>query len=203
VLDGTINPADAVTKTHAGALDSFQCLDTGPLGWVDDGKVVVARERGPRRHVEADRAVDGIVLVTAHVAMDGALIDAAATLRPPAIVVEATGAGNTSALVVGAASRAIEQGIVVGFTTRCPAGAASAAYAFPGGGATWVRAGALLCGHLSGPKARIALACGLGAGLNRDGLEALLADPVGWGPAIESAPLPPAPLPRPQAGTLA
>ena len=32
VLDATINPADGVTKTHAGALDAFQCLDTGPLG---------------------------------------------------------------------------------------------------------------------------------------------------------------------------
>ena len=32
-------------------------------------------------------------------------------------------------------------------------------------------------GHLSGPKARIALALGLGAGLDRDRLAALLADP--------------------------
>jgi hypothetical protein len=35
----------------------------------------------------------------------------------------------------------------------------------------------MLAGHLSGPKARIALALGLGAGLDRDGLAALLADP--------------------------
>ena len=33
-------------------------------------------------------------------------------------------------------------------------------YAFPGGGATWVRAGAIQAGHLGGPKARIALALG-------------------------------------------
>jgi L-asparaginase len=133
------------------------------------------------------------VLLTAHVAMDGALLDAAATLRPPGIVVEATGAGNTAASVVAAASRAMEQGIVVAFTTRCPAGAATDAYAFPGGGATWVRAGAILAGHLSGPKARIALAVGLGAGLDRAGLVELLADPPGWGPVIDLAPRPPAP----------
>jgi L-asparaginase len=191
VLDGTINPADAVTKTHSAALDTFQCLDTGPLGFVRDGEVRVERARGPRRNVATDRAADDVVLLTAHAAMDGSLLDAAATLRPPAIVVEATGAGNTAASLVEAAARAMGQGIVVALATRCPAGAASDAYAFPGGGATWVRAGALLTGHLSGPKARIALASGLGAGMDHDRLGRLLADPAGWGPATERAPLPP------------
>lgn len=191
VLDATINPADAVTKTHATALDTFQCLDTGPLGRVVDGRVVVERERGPRRHVATHRAAEGVALITSHVAMDGSLLDAAAGLRPPGIVVEATGAGNTAAGVLEAAERAMGQGTAVALTSRCPAGAGTDAYAFPGGGATWVRAGALLCGHLTGPKARIALALGLGAGLSRDDLAALLADPPGWGPAIEAAPRPP------------
>jgi L-asparaginase len=193
VVDATINPADAVTKTHASALDTFQCLDTGPLGRVLVGRVVLERQRGPRRSVATDRADDGVVLLTAHVAMDGSLLDAAASLRPPGIVVEATGAGNTAGALVEAAGRAIEQGIVVAFTTRCAAGAASGAYAFPGGGATWLRAGALLAGHLSGPKARIALALGLGAGLDRGALAGLLADPPGWGPVVDAAPLPGAP----------
>jgi L-asparaginase len=192
VLDATINPADAVTKTHAGALDSFQCLDTGPLGRVVDGRVVLERARGPRRHVATDRAVDGIPIITAHVAMDGSLLDAAATLRPRGIVVEATGAGNTAAALLEAASRAMEQGTVVAFTTRCPAGTAGTGYAFPGGGAQWQRAGALLAGHLTGPKARIALAAGLGAGLGHDALADLLADPPGWGPVLDGAPRPPA-----------
>lgn len=190
VLDGTINAADAVTKTHAVALDTFQCLDTGPLGHVRDGRITLHRARGPRRHVATDRAAEGVVLLIAHVAMDGSLVDAAAALNPPAIVVEATGAGNTAASVVDAAARAIGQGIVVALATRCPAGAASDAYAFPGGGATWVRAGALLTGHLTGPKARIALAAGLGAGMDRAALAALLADPPGWGPPTELAPRP-------------
>jgi len=192
VLDATINPADAVTKTHASALDTFQCLDTGPLGRVVGERVVLDRERGPRRSLATDRAAEGVLLLTAHVAMDGSLLDAAAGLRPAGIVVEATGAGNTAGALVEAASRAIEQGIVVAFTTRCAAGAASTGYAFPGGGATWQRAGALLAGHLSGPKARIALALGLGAGLDRAALAELLADPPGWGPVLDAAPMPPA-----------
>ena len=203
VLDGTINPADGVTKTHATAMDTFQCLDTGPLGHVGGAGVEIWRERGPRRHVATSRAAEGIPLLTAHVAMDGSLLDAAAALRPPGIVVEATGAGNTNVALVEAAGRAIANGIPVAFTTRCAAGAASDAYAFPGGGATWLRAGALLAGHLSGPKARIALAVGLGAGFDRDALGALLADPPGWGPAIGAAPRPPLPSRSPLApGTI-
>jgi len=192
VLDATINPADAVTKTHASALDSFQCLDTGPLGRVVDDQVVLERERGPRRHARTERAAEGVALITAHVAMDGSLLDAAAALNPSGIVVEATGAGNTAAPLLEAATRAIERGIVVAFTSRCAAGAAGTGYAFPGGGATWQRAGALLAGHLTGPKARIALAVGLGAGLDRTALAELLADPPGWGPVLDVAPRPPA-----------
>ncbi len=180
VLDGSILAADAVTKTHASALDTFKSLDTGPVGSVGEGGVEITRRRGPRRHVATDRAADDVVLITAHVAMDGSLLDAAARARPSGIVVEATGAGNTSAALLEAATRSMAQGSVVVLTTRCPAGAASGAYAFQGAGATWVRAGALLAGHLGGPKARVALAVGLGAGLDRDALAALVADPDGW-----------------------
>jgi L-asparaginase len=179
VMNGSIDAADAVTKTHASALDTFKSLDTGPLGSVGEGGVSLARRRGPRRQVATERAAEDVALITAHVAMDGSLLDAVAVGRPSGIVVEATGAGNTSFGLLEAATRAMAAGSVVALTTRCPSGAASAAYAFRGGGATWVRAGALLCGHLGGPKARVALAAGLGAGLDRDGLAALLADPPG------------------------
>jgi L-asparaginase len=93
-------------------------------------------------------------------------------------VVAATGAGNTSSSLLAAAEAALADGVPVVVTTRCPIGAASADYAFPGGGATWIRAGAMAAGHLGGPKARIALALALGAGLDHDGLRALFADPA-------------------------
>ncbi len=178
VLAGSIHAADAVTKTHASALDTFKSLDIGPLGTIGDGRVVMARPRGPRRHVRTDRAAEDVILVTAHVAMDGRLLDAVTADRPSGIVIEGTGAGNTSAALLDSAIRAMAAGSVVALTTRCPAGAVSPAYAFRGGGATWLREGALLAGHLSGPKTRIALALGLGAALDRAALAALLADPA-------------------------
>jgi L-asparaginase len=176
-LDGTIQPADDVTKTHTAAFDTFQSLNTGPLGRVDVERVVLSRSRGRRRQVATSRAAERVFLVTATVATDGTPIEALLGAGADGFVVAATGAGNTSPTLLGAAERAIADGLPVVLTSRCPVGAASGAYAFPGGGATWLRAGALSAGHLGGPKARIALALGIGAGLDRDGLARLLADP--------------------------
>jgi L-asparaginase len=178
VLAGSIEPADDVTKTHASAFDTFRSLNLGSLGRVEDGRLRVERSRGPRRRVDATRAAERIPIVTAHVAMDGALLDAAVAAGADGIVVEATGAGNTSPLLLEAAGRAMARGIPVGFTTRCPSGRVTTDYAFPGGGATWVRAGAMPAGFLGGPKARVALALGLGAALDREALAALLAGPA-------------------------
>jgi L-asparaginase len=177
VLSGSIEPADDVTKTHTLAFDTFRSLNTGSLGRVDGDRVTLDRPRGPRRHVAASRAAERVHLVTATVAMDGTPIDALFAAGADGFVVEATGAGNTSAALLAAAERAMAAGLPVALTSRSPSGAATADYAFPGGGATWVRAGAMLTGHLGGPKARIALALGLGAGLERDALAGLLADP--------------------------
>ena len=178
VLAGSIEPADDVTKTHTSAFDTFRSLNTGSLGRVTERGVALARPRGPRRHVAATRAAERVHLVTATVAMDGTPIDALLAAGADGFVVEATGGGNTSAELLAAGERAIAVGLPVVLTTRCSAGEASGAYAFPGGGATWLRAGALLPGHLGGPKARVALALGLGAGLDRDRLAALLRDPA-------------------------
>ncbi len=177
-LAGTIEPADDVIKLHAAALDTFTSLNAGSLGRVEAGGVTVVRRRAGRRHVDAARGAERVHLVTAGVSMDGSLLDAAVTAGADGIVVAATGAGDTDPRILAAAERAIAAGIPVAHATRCPAGRASAAYAFPGGGAEWVRAGAIPVGHLCAIKARVALALGIGAGLDRDGLAALLADPT-------------------------
>jgi L-asparaginase len=178
VLDGSIDAADDVTKTHASAFDTFRSLNRGRLGRVVGDAVVLEQARGPRRHVATDRAAARVFLVTATVATDGTPIAALHAAGANGFVVAATGAGNTDPSLLAAAEAAMADGIPVAVVTRCPAGAAGTGYAFPGGGATWLRAGALFAGHLSGPKARIALALGIGAVLDSAGLAVLLADPA-------------------------
>ena len=141
VLDGTIEAADDVSKTHASAFDTFQSLNRGSLGRIVDGRVELRAERGPRRFVAADRAAERVWLVTATVATDGTPIATLHAAGATGIVVAATGAGNTAAELLEAAVAAMADGVPVVLATRCPAGAASGGYAFPGGGATWLRAG--------------------------------------------------------------
>ncbi|HET7726899.1 MAG TPA: asparaginase [Candidatus Limnocylindrales bacterium] len=177
VLGGTIEAADDVAKTHTSLLTTFRSPNAGPLGTIDGGQVHLARRRTARRHVAARRAPERVHLITVTTGMDGSLIRAAVAAGADGLVVAATGSGNTSPATLEAAAEAIAAGVPVVLTTRCLGGCVSTAYAFPGGGATWARAGAILAGHLSGPKARVALALGIGAGLDDAGLRALLADP--------------------------
>jgi L-asparaginase len=177
-LGGSIEPADDALKMHTSSLTTFASPNGGSLGRVDGDDVVLLRRRVGRRSVATARAAERVHLVTATVAMDGTLLDAAVAAGADGIVVAATGAGNTDPRLLAAAVRAMGAGIPVALASRCPSGAAGPAYAFPGGGATWIRAGAIPVGHLCATKARVALALGLGAGLDRDGLAALLADPV-------------------------
>ena len=68
-------------------------------------------------------------------------------------------------------------GIPVALASRTGAGPVGPFYGFPGGGTTWLRAGALMAGSLTPVQARVAIALGLGAGLGMEELRALLADP--------------------------
>ena len=177
-LAGTIEPADDVMKLHATALDTFASPNGGSLGRVGPDGVTLFRARAGRRQLTTERAAERVHLITATVAMDGMLLDAAVASGADGIIVAATGSGNTSPMLLAAAERAIGSGIPVALASRCAGGRATAGYAFPGGGATWIRAGALPVGHLCALKARVALALGLGAGLDRDGLIRLLGDPA-------------------------
>jgi L-asparaginase len=176
-LAGTIEAADDVQKSHATALDTFRSPNGGPVGRVGEGGVELVRSRGARRRIATDHAAERVYLVIATVATDSVLLDAAVAAGADGIVVAATGSGNTDPSLLAAAERAIAAGIPVALASRCPGGRATAGYAFPGGGATWLRAGALPVGHLCALKARVALALGIGAELDRTGLAALLADP--------------------------
>ncbi|MBA2382385.1 MAG: asparaginase, partial [Chloroflexi bacterium] len=122
VLDGSIEPADDVTKTHASAFDTFKCLNRGSLGRVGgDGAVTLSGARGPRRRVATRHAAERVFLVTATVATDGTPIAALHAAGAHGFVVAATGAGNTSPGLLAAAERAIGDGLPVVLATRCPA----------------------------------------------------------------------------------
>ena len=175
VLGATILAGDDAIKGHTSAYGAFVSANEGALGRIVDGRVWLDRRRGRRRSLPVipDAAVEPIDLVTHVLGQDGRPIRLALAAGSRGIVVAAPGAGNTHPDVLSAATEAMAAGIPVVLTTRSPHGEAAPRYAFPGGGATWAAAGAVLAGPLGGPKARIALALGLGAGLDSAGLRRL------------------------------
>ena len=178
-LDGRVIAADDVGKRHSSALDAFASRAGHPLGRVGD-RAVTMRSRGPRRHLHpAPTAAGGPVeIVVAALETNGRALDRAIAGGARAVVVAATGSGNTHPDLLRAATDAMAAGIPVALASRTGAGAVGPFYAFPGGGATWQRAGALMAGSLTPVQARVALALGLGAGLGIAELRALLADPA-------------------------
>ena len=143
LLAGSIHAADDVAKTHASSLDDVPEPEPRAArrggGRAGDRRAAPGRP-APRGDDESPPSPSSSSPPRS--AMDGALLDAAAALGARGIVVAATGAGNTSAGLLEAGERAMAAGIPVVLVDPTLAGRARRrGYAFPGGGATWVRAG--------------------------------------------------------------
>ena len=178
-FNGRVIPASDVGKLHATGLDAFRSRNGRQVGTVGERGVrlgaPVARRVLP---VTPAAAAGPIALLVAALETDGAWLDRAVAAGAGGIVVAATGSGNTHPDLLRAAVDAMAAGVPVALASRTGAGPVGPFYAFPGGGATWARAGVLFAGTLSPVQTRVALALGLGAGLAPQALRALLADPA-------------------------
>jgi L-asparaginase len=174
VLNGLIVGADQAIKTHSTALNTFQPANGRALGTVRDGAVTVTELREPvRLSAVPGRGAEPVYLVTFVSGMDGDVIRVLGGQRPAGFVLAAAGSGNTQPDFQAAALEQQTAGVPVVLTTRCAFGTVEPIYAFPGGGATWARAGVMLS-RLPALKARIGLALALGAGASVDVSRAVL-----------------------------
>ena len=163
VMNGDINASNEVMKTHTMALDTFKSLEFGPLGIVDDEKVLFYRKSThtstyiPTNHIE-----NNVHLVKVVSGMDGDIIDYYITKKAKGIVIEALGRGNVPPMMVPSIKKAIDEGIKVVLVSRCPKGRVAVTYGYDGGGKKLRELGIILGTNLSGPKARIKLMLALG-----------------------------------------
>lgn len=179
-MRGELHAAALVRKTHTHAFATFQSPNGDRLGTIADGRLTLERE-APRTVLPLipERAAVPVPLLTVALDDHGAM-EAVVARRPAALVVAATGGGNTPPAHLEVARSLLADGVPVALTTRCPSGAVRPGYAFPGGSSQWWEAGALFSGTLDGLKARMFLALGLGAGLSTPELAERLA-PFGGG----------------------
>lgn len=174
VMAGEIHGADDVRKTHTHAFATFQSPNAGRLGLVADARVTLLRQRRPFR---LPRTPGRAALP---VPMLPVVLDAVPSADDAArgLVVAAAGGGNTPPAYLDLARSFIARDVPVVLTTRCPSGRPLPGYAFPGGSSQWWEAGALFSGTLDALKARVAVALGVGAGLDVPGLADVFAS---WG----------------------
>ncbi|MEE8144173.1 MAG: asparaginase [Kiloniellales bacterium] len=152
-----IHAARDVTKVHASAVETFQSYGRGALGEVDGDRVVIHRRPCLRRTFEIASLEDRVHLVRLFLGVDIRLIDALVDAGIKGLVIEAFGRGNGPSTLTAAVRRAVDAGVIVVVTSRCPEGRVEPVYGGGGGGRDLEDAGALFAGDLKGPKARILL----------------------------------------------
>lgn len=163
-FNGTIHAARDVTKVHASAVETFQSYERGALGMVDGDKVVIHRRPLLRRSFKIDRLEERVAVFRLVLGVDLSSLEAAIERGISGLVIEAFGRGNGPTGLTALVRLAVQKGIVVLVTSRCPAGRVEPLYGGGGGGRDLADAGALFVGDLKGPKARLLLMVLLSAG---------------------------------------
>ena len=163
-MNSQIISATEVTKTHTESTDTFQSRDFGALGFVDKDRVIFMRRPFEREHIVTDKIEPRVDILKMFAGADGRFINFAIDDGARALVVEGLGRGNVTVPAMAAIQRAIEAGLPVVITSRCPRGRVLDTYAYDGAGKQLKRIGAILGGMLPSHKARIKLMLALGAG---------------------------------------
>lgn len=171
VMNDEIHAARFVTKTHTTAFQTFASPEAGAIGIIDDAvrfRYVLARM--PTLQVRS--AEPRVQLVKMVAGADDLILGALLAARVAGVVIEGSGAGNVADVWHDPIAALLDAGIPVVLVSRCLAGRVVPAYGGRGGGRTIHALGVIDGGWLSGPKARVALALALGAGMAPDEVDA-------------------------------
>lgn len=173
VMNNSVYGADEVTKSHTLSLDTFQSLDFGPLGIVDQDEVLYYRGKKKRQPILADSIEKKVALIKSVAGMDSELIYYYLKEGYKGLIIEAMGRGNVPPRMVAGIAKAIEMKVPVVITSRCPRGRVLDSYGYEGGGKGLRSLGVILGDNLSGPKARLKLMIILGLHHNMEEVKEL------------------------------
>ncbi|MCZ7602684.1 MAG: asparaginase [Melioribacteraceae bacterium] len=161
-LNGEINAASEVTKTHTEDIETFHSLDFGALGFIDRGRVIFNRTPRKLETIETEKINSNVDLIKVHAGMGEKFFKFSADSGVDGIVIEAMGVGNVPPTTFEGIKYAVEKGIPVVLTSRCPSGETLDIYSYPGAGKWLKKLGVIFTDYLNGQKARIKLMLCLG-----------------------------------------
>lgn len=161
-LNGEINAASEVTKIYSDSVESFKSLDFGSLGFVQNERVIYNRLPHYLEKIETDVIDDNVDMLTVYAGMNEKFFRFSADSGASGIVVEALGVGNVPPPAFEGIKYAVQKGIPVVLTSRCPAGETDYIYSYPGAGKHLHDIGVIFADYINGQKARIKLIIVLG-----------------------------------------
>lgn len=157
VLNEEIHAAQEVMKTHSANPAAFQSPWWGPIGYVDEDRVLFRRTPEVRIHICPEQLCRKVDVIKTETGSDASYVDFALSQGVDGLVLEGFGRGNIPPDVVPGVERALRRNVPVVITTRAPGGRALGVYGYIGGGQSLQKKGAILGGELSAAKARLKL----------------------------------------------
>jgi L-asparaginase len=174
VMSDRIFTALDVTKVHTSAVEAFDSPGLGPLGVIDDGRVIFRRAvPTPTPILAPPSLATPVDIVYAYAGADSRLIDASRDVGR-GIVVAGMGRGNIPPAMIDGLDRWIAEDKPVVITSRAFRGRVGCTYGYPGGGRRLAERGAIFAGPRRPQQARIDIMLALGAGYRVSELRELL-----------------------------
>lgn len=173
-MDDTIHTPRFVRKVHASRPSAFRSETAGPIGWVSEDRVRVPLRPRHRVHLVVPPGTDVPAVPLVRAVLGGRLGLDLVTGSPDVggVVVEGFGAGHLRPDEVDTVT-ALADRIPVVLASRTGAGEGyRGTYGFPGSERDLLARGVLSGGALDGPRARLLLALGLAASLDRSAIAA-------------------------------
>ena len=173
VLNGEINAAREVTKTHTLRVETFRSLEYGRLGTVDPDGVRFYRAPLRRQTIRlpSDAELGRVEIVSNYAGADGRVVRGFMALGGlDGLVVEATGVGNLAGAMFDALADVRRAGIPVVITSRVATGRTLPLYVGKGSGVSLEEIGCIFADNLSPQKARVLLLTALAAQSDVEGI---------------------------------
>lgn len=165
-LNDEIHAARYARKTHTTALDAFQSIGAGPLGYIDEEQIHIQLKLAQRVHLTPTSIESRVDLIRLVAGSNGHLIKAAVEAGARGLVVEVFGRGNVPPDAIAEIEAAIENDVTVVIVSRT------------GGGRvilySWAEELGVISGeNLDGLKARMVLIAALGQQLDSEAIQTI------------------------------
>ena len=156
-FNGELHSAYEVTKRNSMALNAFSTPNFGPIGIVDNNRVIFYRKNPESVHMKIKNIDKDVAIIKCSAGSDSKFINFAIDQGYKGIVIEALGRGNVPPSMVEGIKNAIAKDIPVVIVSRCFEGRVFESYGYEGGGKELKEIGCIFGDVFASQKARIKL----------------------------------------------